>query len=226
MSPLDDVTDASGPERRTRAPPAGRAPMTGMERREQLIDVGRTLFADKGFDAVTIEEIAAKAGVSKPVVYEHFGDKTGLYEVIVDREITRLVGMVNGALTDARHPRELLEKAGMALFDYIEANRDGFQVLVRPRGVNAPGGFASIIRDVADTLSERLVPEFESRGFSKKLAPMYSQMLVGMVALTGQWWVEARKPKKDEVVAHVVNLAWNGLTHLEPKPTLRTTRRR
>ncbi len=90
--------------------------------------------------------------------------------------------------------------------------------------MHAPGGFASIIKDVADTLSVRLAPEFELRGFSKKLAPMYSQMLVGMVALTGQWWVDVRKPKKDEVVAHVVNLAWNGLTHLEPKPTLRTTR--
>jgi AcrR family transcriptional regulator len=222
---LDEPTGSAGPA----APPRARVRrervrMTGKERREQLIDVGRTLFADKGFDAVTIEEIAAKAGVSKPVVYEHFGDKTGLYEVIVDREITRLVGMVNAALDEAVHPRALLEQAGMALFDYIEGHRDGFQVLVRPRGVHAPGGFASIIRDVADTLSVRLAPEFESRGFSKKLAPMYSQMLVGMVALTGQWWVDARKPKKDEVVAHVVNLAWNGLTHLEPKPELRTTR--
>ncbi len=47
---------------------------------------------------------------------------------------------------------------------------------------------------------------------------MYSQMLVGMTALTGQWWLDARKPRKDEVVAHLVNLAWNGLAHLEPKP--------
>ena len=51
---------------------------------------------------------------------------------------------------------------------------------------------------------------------------MYAQMLVGMVALTGQWWLSVRKPKKSEVAAHLVNLAWNGLAHLDPKPQLVT----
>ncbi|MCY7373200.1 MAG: TetR/AcrR family transcriptional regulator, partial [Spirochaetaceae bacterium] len=64
-----------------------RARMTGKERREQLLDVGRSLFAQKGFDATSVEEIALKAGVSKPVVYEHFGGKEGLYAVVVDREM-------------------------------------------------------------------------------------------------------------------------------------------
>ena len=63
--------------------------MSGRERREQLISVGRTLFADKGFEAVSVEEIASTAGVSKPVVYEHFGGKEGLYAVVVDREGAR-----------------------------------------------------------------------------------------------------------------------------------------
>ncbi len=60
--------------------------------------------------------------------------------------------------------------------------------------------------------------EFETRGISTKLAPMYAQMLVGMVALTGQWWLEERKPKREDVAAHLVNLGWNGLAHLEPSP--------
>ena len=53
---------------------------------------------------------------------------------------------------------------------------------------------------------------------------MYSQMLVGMVALTGQWWLDSRKPKKQEVAAHLVNLAWNGLSGLEAKPRLHDPR--
>ena len=53
-----------------------------------------------------------------------------------------------------------------------------------------------------------------------KLAPMYAQMLVGMVALTGQWWLEERKPGREEVAAHLVNLGWNGLAHLDPNPRM------
>jgi len=73
---------------------------------------------------------------------------------------------------------------------------------------------------VATQVEHLLANEFEARKFNPKLAPMYAQMLVGMVALTGQWWLDSRKPRKEEVVAHVVNLAWNGLGHLEPKPVI------
>jgi AcrR family transcriptional regulator len=199
---------------------AERVRMTGKERREQLIDVGRALFAQKGFEAVTVEEIAASAKVSKPVVYEHFGSKEGLYAVVVDREMNRLLTTVTTSLTGG-HPRELLEQAGMAFFDYIETSTDGFRILVRDSPVSATtGNFASVILDVATQVEYVLGEEFSRRGLNAKLAPMYSQMLVGMVALTGQWWLDSRKPKKEEVVANVVNLAWNGLSNLETKPTI------
>jgi len=68
------------------------------------------------------------------------------------------------------------------------------------------------------------VAEFKARGLDPKAAPLYAQMLVGMVALTGQSWLDTRKPKRDEVAAHLVNLAWNGLAGLEAKPTLTTIR--
>ncbi len=198
--------------------------MSGHERREQLLQVGAKLFADKGFEAVTIEEIAAKASVSKPVVYEHFGSKDGLYAVIVDREMNVLLAMVTDSLT-ADRPRDLLEQAATALFDYIESRENGFRILVRDSPVaQNTGNFASLLRDVAGQVEARLAYEFDRKGFPAKFAPMYATMLVGMVALTGQWWLEVRKPKKDEVVAHVVNLAWNGIAGLEKKPRLGTRR--
>ena len=203
--------------------PAVKARMTGKERREQLLDVGRSLFAQKGFDATSVEEIALKAGVSKPVVYEHFGGKEGLYAVVVDREMRTLLDAITGALSSSGHPRELLEQAAFALLDYVESSTDGFRILVRDSPVaQATGTFASLISDAASQVEHLMAGQFTERGFDPKFAPMYAQMLVGMVALTGQWWLDARKPDKAEVAAHLVNLAWNGLSGLEATPRLGT----
>ncbi|KWW99097.1 TetR family transcriptional regulator [Carbonactinospora thermoautotrophica] len=199
----------------------GRVRMTGKERREQLLEIGRRLFAERGFDATSVEEIAAKAGVSKPVVYEHFGGKEGLYAVVVDREVRQLLDMVTNALTGG-HPREMLEQAAFALLDYIEQSTEGFRILVRDSPVGSTGTFATLISDIATQVEHVLASEFKARGYDPKHAPMYAQMLVGMVALTGQWWLDVRKPRKAEVAAHLVNLAWNGLSGLEQKPTLRS----
>ena len=195
--------------------------MTGRERREQLIGIGRSLFAEKGFEGTTVEEVAARAGVSKPVVYEHFGGKEGLYAVVVDREIERLLGTITAALTSSGSSHALLEAAALALLDYIEGSTDGFRILVRdsPTG-QSTGSFASLISDVASQVEHIMVAQFKARRLDPKAAPMYAQMLVGMVALTGQWWLENPKMKKTDVAAHLVNLAWNGLTGLEKNPSL------
>src|SRR5215213_9223231 len=155
----------------------GRARMTGKERREQLLDVGRRLFAEKGFEGTSVEEIAATAQVSKPVVYEHFGGKEGLYGVVVDREIRMLLDAITASLaTDAR-PRVLLENAALALLDYIEGSADGFRILVRDSPVaQATGTFASLISDVATQVEHILVEEFKNRGYEPEHAPMYAQM--------------------------------------------------
>jgi AcrR family transcriptional regulator len=195
-----------------------RVRMTGRERREQLVQVGRSLFAEKGFDGTSIEEIAARAHVSKPVVYEHFGGKEGLYAVVVDREMSDLMERLTGSLASG-HPRELAEQAALALLTYIEEETDGFRILSRDStAVGTPGAFSSLLNDIANQAEHVLAREFGQRGISTKHAAMYAQMLVGMVALTGLWWLEERKPRREEVAAHLVNLAWNGLAHLEPKP--------
>ncbi|HAN70490.1 MAG TPA: TetR family transcriptional regulator [Actinobacteria bacterium] len=241
----DDVAQADAPDEGnvTELLPRARTPrrpevrertrMSGQERREQLLDIGRRLFARKGFEAVSVEEIAAKAGVSKPVVYEHFGGKEGLYAVVVDREMGYLLDSIAAALAPTPgddavvHPRELLERAGMALFDFIDRDPDGFRILVRDTPVaRAPGGgdtasrgtFAGLLVDVAEQVDDLLGGQFKAHGLPTKWAPLYSQMLVGMVAQTGQWWLDVRKPRKEEVVGHLVNLAWNGLQGLETRP--------
>ncbi|HEY6796584.1 MAG TPA: TetR/AcrR family transcriptional regulator [Kineosporiaceae bacterium] len=196
-----------------------RARMTGKERREQLLDVGRKLFAEKGFEGTSVEEIAHTAQVSKPVVYEHFGGKEGLYAVVVDREIRHLLDSITASLSSEAPPRVLLEQAALALLDYIEHSTDGFRILVRDSPVaQSTGGFASLISDIASQVEHLLADEFRDRDLDAKTAPLYAQMLVGMVALTGQFWLDHRRPKKAEVAAHLVNLAWNGLSGLERRP--------
>jgi AcrR family transcriptional regulator len=207
-------------------PSGTRVRMSGQERRAQLLDVARKLFAERGFEATSIEEIASRAGVSKPVVYEHFGSKEGIYEVVKDREVLRLVSQINDALV-GEHPRILLEQAARALLAYIENETDGFRILIRESPVTATTGiFASVIGDIATQVEDILAVQFKARGFNTKLAPLYSHALVGMVALVGQWWLDARKPSRDEVAAQLVNLAWNGLGNLDQKPTLLSAQKR
>jgi AcrR family transcriptional regulator len=210
------VTDTPSAARKM---PRGR--MTAAERREQLIAIARHAFAERGYDGVSVEEIAARAAVSKPVVYEHFGGKEGLYAVVVDREVQQLLGTMREALT-ATSQRMLLEQATFALLDYVESSSDGFRILVRdsPPG-SGTGTYVSIISDTVTRVEGILGDQFAARGFDPKVAPLYAQMLVGMVGTTGQWWLDARTPDKDVVAAHLVNLAWNGLANLEQNPELR-----
>jgi hypothetical protein len=74
--------------------------------------------------------------------------------------------------------------------------------------------FSSLLGDIAGQVEHVLSREFDRRGVDGALAPLYSQALVGMVALTGQWWLDARAPDRDTVAGHLVNLAWHGLSRV------------
>src|SRR6202451_619073 len=177
---------------------SGRKRMTGKERREQLLNIGRRLFAERGFEGTSIEEIAAQAGVSKPVVYEHFGGKEGLYAVVVDREVERLT-TTTAMLFEGTHTRAKFETAAVSLLRYIDENADGFRILVRDSSPGAGGGtYGTLLADIAGQVEYIMADFLKSRGRDPKLAPMYSQMMVGMVAFTGQWWRGARQPHVGE----------------------------
>lgn len=192
--------------------------MTGQERREQLLHVGRSAFAEKGFDGTSIEEIAQRAKITKPVVYEHFGGKEGLYAVVVDREVKALIDRISEALV-AERPRLMLEQAALAFLGYIQERPEGFRVLVRDSPVTgASGSLASVIGDIASQVEYILESQFAERDYEPKLAPLYSRALVGMVAQVGGWWNDVGKPPKEVVAAHLVNLAWNGLKDLKVDP--------
>ncbi|GAA3022497.1 TetR/AcrR family transcriptional regulator [Gordonia defluvii] len=197
-----------------------RTRMTGTQRRAQLIGVARGLFAERGYEATTIEEVAQRANVSKPVVYEHFGGKEGLYAVVVDREMETLLKMITSSLATTRS-RFRVQQVALALLTYMEERPDGFRILARGRsndGDNAT--YSSLLNDAVSQVEHILGADFERRGFDPGLAALYAQALVGMVSMTAQWWLDVREPAKEVVAAHLVNLCWNGLTRLEPDPEL------
>jgi AcrR family transcriptional regulator len=192
-----------------------RVRMSGQERREQLIGVARALFAERGYEAASVEEIAERAKVSKPVVYAHFGGKEGLYAVIIDREVRHLLDRIIVAL-DADHPRVALEQAAEAFLSYIEEEQDGFRILVRDAPLEtSSGSLPSVIGDISSNVERLLAVEFRSRGYDRRFAPVIARALVGMVAFTGQWWLDAGRPSRKVVASYLVNLAWNGLKDLE-----------
>ena len=115
-----------------------------------------------------------------------------------------------------------LERVALALLTYVEEHTDGFRILIRdsPASITA-GTYSTLLNDAVNQVSSILAGDFSRRGLDPDLAPLYAQALVGSVSMSAQWWLDTREPKKEVVAAHLVNLMWNGLTHLEADPQLR-----
>ncbi len=185
--------------------------LTGVERRKQLIEVGRSVFADVGYEAASVEEIAEKAGISKPVVYEHFGGKEGLYAVVIDREMEHVIARISEAISTGS-ARERLDGAVYAFMEYVQARPDGFAVLFRDSPANSD--MENLLAEVALQVSEVFVAEFESAGYAPESAPIYAQALIGMVSFVGKWWQDNPNLSADVIAHHLSGLAWMGLRHL------------
>jgi AcrR family transcriptional regulator len=194
-------------------------------RRAQLVDVGRAIFAKRGYEAASLEEIADRAKVSRPVLYEHFGGKEGLYAVVIDREMDYLVRRISEAIS-VGSPRERVEAAALAFLSYVKDHPDGFAILTHDAPVTAAGGgMSSLLNDVAERVGDVFAASFKSAGYDAKAAPIYAHALIGMVTFVGQWWIEARKPSVEEVASHIAALAWMGLRHLPKRPARIEARR-
>jgi AcrR family transcriptional regulator len=192
------------------------------ERRAQLIDVGRGVFAKHGFEATSVEEIADRAKVSKPVIYEHFGGKEGLYAVIVDREMDYVVRRIVEAISEGT-PRQRIEGASIAFLTYVRDEPDGFAVLSQDSPLTSSRGrMSSLLNDLAERVGHVFASSFKAAGYDAKAAPIYAHALVGMVTFVGKWWTEERKPSVEDVAKHIGALAWMGLRHLPKRPTLQT----
>src|SRR3954447_26360127 len=145
------MSSASGRSRR----------LSGTERRAQLIDVGRSVFAKRGYEGASMEEIADRAKVSKPVVYEHFGGKEGLYAVVVDREMDYVVRRIVEAIASGS-PRERVEGASLAFLTYVQDHPDGFAVLSQVSPLTSSRGrLSSLLNDLAERVGDVFAASFK-----------------------------------------------------------------
>src|SRR5215470_2835457 len=139
--------------------------LTAAARRAQLIEVARAVFAERGYEATSVEEIAARAKVSKPIIYEHFGGKEGLYAVVVDREVEHIVGRIVEAISTGS-PRERVEQAVVAFLTYVEERPGGFGVLLRDAPESKRSGeMPGLLYDLADRVGDIFTEQFRRAGY-------------------------------------------------------------
>jgi hypothetical protein len=115
-----------------------------------------------------------------------------------------------------------IERVALALLTYVDERTDGFRILIRdsPAAITSGGTYSTLLNEAVNQVSSILAGDFSRRGLDPDTAPLYAQALVGSVSMAAQWWLDVREPKKEVVAAHLVNLCWNGLAHLEDDPLL------
>jgi AcrR family transcriptional regulator len=191
-------------------------------RRDQLLDDAMAAIREIGAGA-TMEQLARRGGVTKPILYRHFGDRDGLIAVIAERFATGLIGEIDQALLrtgSSRH--ELLVGTVEAYLGFIEQDPNLYRFLVR-QGLTHPDGPASInplvnsiARQVALVIGEQLRLDGNDAG----AAVPWAYGIVGLVHHAGDWWLETRTMSRQALCDYLCDLLWNGLvaTVVEPPP--------
>ncbi|AEH08408.1 MULTISPECIES: TetR/AcrR family transcriptional regulator [Protofrankia] len=200
-------------------------------RRFQLLGAAREVFVAQGYHAAAMDEIAERAGVSKPVLYQHFPGKLELYLALLDEQAHALVSSVQRALASTTDNHTRIARSIAAYFDFVDDPSGAYQLVlesdlrsepaVRKRVENSFTECANAIADViaADT------------GVGPAEAELLSIGLVGLAETGARWWlVTGGAVSKEQAVATMVELAWRGLagyprrtTGTDPTPARETT---
>jgi len=200
----------------TAVPAGAKRRMRGPERRAQLLAVARRVFGRSGFHGVSMDEVAKEAGVTKPILYDHFNSKEELYIALLDADASMLEERVRSALQARTGNRERIERSFQEYFDFVDEHTGGFRLLMQ----ETTGGeemFRSkvqevrdrIVRDVGDLIVR------ESRGkIERRDADTVSLALVGMVETVAQRDPGGDKAERRRSVETLVRLAWRGITNL------------
>ena len=190
--------------------------MRGSERRAQLLNVARRVFGKSGFHSVSMEEVASEAGVTKPILYDHFPSKKELYLALLEADLSVLHEKVRQALTSPIGNRERIRASFEAYFDFVQEEADGFRLLMQET-VGAEREF----RDRVEKVREQILSEVadlivrESKGkLQREHAETVALALIGMGETVAQRQLGRSHPVRQDALEILVRLAWRGITEV------------
>ena len=220
---MSDLANAAG--RRTAKPAAGKPASASTnrrgnrlprdERRGQLLAAASDVFVDRGYHAAGMDEIAERAGVSKPVLYQHFSSKLELYLAVLARHVENLVSGVRQALRTTTDNRQRVRAAVAAFFDFVEHDGQGYRLIFENDYVTEPTVSAQV--KVATEACTDAV--FDLISHDSGLDPHRARMIaVGLVSISvdsARYWLDNNRPiAREDAVEGTVQFIWGGLSHV------------
>ncbi len=184
-----------------------------LARRRQLLDAATAVFVARGYHAAAMDEIAERAGVSKPVLYQHFPGKQELYLALLDESVDRLVEAVTGAIRATSDNRERVNATFAAYFGYVAEHSGTFKLVFESDLTSDPA-----VRDKlaeAERVCAQLISQVikEDAGLADDEAYLLSIGLLGMAQVSARHWLATTDAiPRDAAAQLVARLAWRGIS--------------
>lgn len=182
-------------------------------RRGELLDVADEVIQRDG-PHVSMDDIASEAGITKPVLYRHFGDKDGLYTALTERYIAELVVALRSAVS-APDPRSRLAATIDAYLSYVEREPERYRFLLhaseQPRTAPLMTEFRH--RHVANC-AFAAVENIQRAGLDPGFAKPWAECVIGMVRAAGTSWLESRSMPRAQLVEYLTTILWDGFSSL------------
>jgi AcrR family transcriptional regulator len=180
-------------------------------RRRQLLDTARTVFAERGFHPTAMNDIADAAGVTKPVLYQHFASKRDLYREVLDDVGGRLEETIAKAAAGAPGPREQVEAGFGAYFRFVALEQDAFQVLFGGDTRRDPE-FIQLAAATEASIAASIAALIDIEGIDPQHQALLAHGLVGLAEGTSRRWLaDGFQEDPATLAAQVAELAWAGL---------------
>ncbi len=182
------------------------------ERRAQLIAAATDVFVNNGYHATVMDDIAERAGVSKPVLYQHFPGKLELYVALLERHTDELVRRVRAAIEETHDNRQRVRNAVGAYFDFVDGDGEAFRLVFESDLRNQAPVQAIVERTYTACVQAIGQAVVADAGLDADRAWLVAVGVVGISEHGARYWLTRRHElPKEEAVALTAALAWKGL---------------